>query len=357
MNILIVDDEIKNLRLLEVLLLPLNHKIFRSLNAMEALGIIEKNDIDLILLDVMMPDMDGFEVCRRIKADENKKDIPIIMLTALNETENQIKGLKVGAVDYVSKPFEIEVLEARVNTQLALKQSKDELKKINANLNEMVQERTRELLLTQEVTIECMASVAEFRDPETGNHIKRTQIYVKELALKLKERSKFKDYLDDETINMLYLSAPLHDIGKVGIPDSILLKPGKLTDEEMAIMKKHTIYGSEAIAKSEKKLLKTSFLKYAREISISHHEKWDGSGYPYGLKGDEIPISGRLMALADVYDALISKRVYKPSIPHERVVEMIIEGKGTHFDPEVVDAFIALQGKFKEISIALSDDK
>ena len=356
MNILIVDDEIKNLRLLDVLLTPMKHNIFRALDGKTALDILNNNNIDLILLDIMMPEMDGYEVCRRIKADEDKKDIPIVILTSLNDDESQIEGLNLGVADFITKPFKIEILEARVKTQLALKKSSDELKVFNTRLKELVKERTKELALTQEVTIECMASVAEYRDPETGFHIKRTQIYVKELAIQLRNHPKFKDYLDDETIEMLYLSAPLHDLGKVGIPDSILLKPGKLTDEEMAIMKKHPIYGAEAIAKSEKKLTTKSFLKYAKEISLSHHEKWDGTGYPNGLKGASIPISGRLMALADVYDALISKRVYKPAFPHEKAAQIITEGRGTHFDPDVLEAFLAIQDKFRDIATAFTDE-
>ncbi|MEI6055413.1 MAG: two-component system response regulator [Lentisphaerota bacterium] len=357
MNILIVDDEAKNLKLLEVLFHSMKYVLFKAFDGRTALQILNKNEIDLILLDIMMPEMDGYEVCRKIKTDETKKDIPIIMLTSLNDDESQIKGLALRAADFITKPFKFEILESRVKTQLALKKKSDELKTFNDKLKEMVKERTRELELTQEVTIECMASVAEYRDPETGHHIKRTQIYVKELAIQLKTHPKFKDYLNEDTIEMLYLSAPLHDIGKVGIPDSILLKPDKLTDEAFAVMKKHPIFGAEAIAKSEKKLTKISFLKYAKEISISHHEKWDGSGYPYGLKGDEIPIAGRLMALADVYDALISKRVYKPAFSHEKAVQLITEGRDTHFDPDVVDAFLAIENKFREIAITLSDEK
>lgn len=220
---------------------------------------------------------------------------------------------------------------------------------------ENLHETARVLALTQEVTIECMASVAEFRDPETGMHIRRTQIYVKELALYLKDNPRFKDFLDDEAISMLYLSAPLHDVGKVAIPDSILLKNGKLTDEEFAIMKKHPIYGRDAIAEAEKKLPNRSFLRFARDIASSHHEKFDGTGYPLGLKGDNIPIPGRLMAVADVYDALVTKRVYKPGFPHEKAKQIIVEGKGTHFDPDVVDAFLALEEKFKEIAARLAD--
>ncbi|HBM17385.1 MAG TPA: two-component system response regulator [Lentisphaeria bacterium] len=356
MNILIVDDERKNLKLLEVLLYP-NYNVFKAIDGTSALDILNTNKVDLVLLDIMMPGMSGYEVCSVIKKNKSTIDIPVIMLTSLNDDESQVKGLSLGAADFITKPFKLEVLEARVKTQLSLKKAQDELKNFNSKLKVMVKERTRELEVTQEVTIECMASLAGYRDIETGYHIKRTQTYVKELAIQLKEHPKFKDYLDDTTIEMLYISAPLHDIGKVAIPDAILLKPDKLTDEEFAIMKNHPVIGCEAIAKSEKRLKGNSFLRFAREVAVAHHEKWDGSGYPYGLKGDNIPIPGRLMAIADVYDALVTKRPYKEPFSHEKAVGIITEGRGTHFDPEIVDAFLSVQDKFRKIALRLSDDK
>jgi len=203
--------------------------------------------------------------------------------------------------------------------------------------------------------IESLATLAEYRDPETGGHIKRTQNYVKALAQHLKDHPRFRNELNDETIELLYISAPLHDVGKVGIRDHILMKPGKLTDEEFEIMKKHSKLGHDALHITEQKLGRSSFLRYAREIAFTHQEKWDGSGYPQGLKGDKVPISGRLMALADVNDALISKRVYKPPCPHEKAVSIIMEGKGTHFDPDVVDAFIKLESTFRNIALTFAD--
>lgn len=220
---------------------------------------------------------------------------------------------------------------------------------------EKLHETAKDLTITQEITIECMASVAEFRDPETGFHIRRTQIYAKELAIYLKNHPRFKNFLDEETIHMIYLSAPLHDVGKVAIPDNILLKQGKLTEEEFKIMKNHPLFGRDAIAEAEKKLKKRSFLRFAKDIAGSHHEKFDGTGYPLGLKGDEIPIPGRIMALADVYDALVTKRVYKPGFSHDKAKQIIIEGRGTHFDPDIVDAFLALEETFKTISAELAD--
>jgi len=296
----------------------------------------------------MMPGMDGYEVCRRLKADERTRNIPIIFVTAMIEAEDEAKGLSLGALDYITKPFKPSLVEARVRNHLMLKQHQD-------HLEELVRQRTRELELTQEVTIESMAALAEYRDPETGGHIRRTQNYVKALADHLKEHSKFKVFLDDATIELLYKSAPLHDIGKVGMDDGILLKPGKLTDEEFAEMKKHTIFGRDTIRAAVKKLGRDSFLRYAEDIAYTHQEKWDGSGYPQGLKNGEIPISGRLMALADVYDALISKRVYKTPFPHSKAVAIIEEGKSSHFDPDIVDAFLELHENFRQIALEHAD--
>jgi len=223
------------------------------------------------------------------------------------------------------------------------------------NLQQLVMERTSELAATQEATIQSMALLAEYRDPETGGHIQRTQNYVKTLAEELRGHPKFRDYFDEETIELLYKSAPLHDIGKVGIADRILLKPGKLTDEEFEEMKKHTTFGRDAIAAAEEKLGSNSFLRFAKEIAYSHQEKWDGTGYPQNLKGDEIPVSGRLMAVADVYDALISRRCYKPPFTHDVAVDMISQGKGSHFDPDMVDTFLKLSETFRDIAIKYAD--
>ncbi len=219
-----------------------------------------------------------------------------------------------------------------------------------------IRERTEEIQRTRDVTILSLASLAETRDNETGAHILRTQHYVLALAEQLSDHPRFRDTLDAETTQLLHKSAPLHDIGKVGIPDAILLKPGKLTDEEFEIMKGHAQLGGDAIRVAEKELGGNSFLRFAREIAESHHEKWDGSGYPRGLRGDDIPLSGRLMALADVYDALISKRVYKPAFSHEKAKGILLEGKGQHFDPDVVEAFLAVEGRFQEIAAHYRDE-
>lgn len=266
-----------------------------------------------------------------------------MFVTALSSAEDETRGLTIGGADYITKPFNPELVKARVRSHLELKQHKD-------RLEDMVQERTRELALTQEITIRTLAALAETRDPETGEHIQRTQHYVKTLAIRLKSHPRFARELSDEAIDLLYKSAPLHDIGKVGIPDHILLKPGKLTPEEFNEMKKHCVYGWNAIRTALRQLGNNSFLRYAGEIAFTHHEKWDGSGYPRGLKGEDIPISGRLMALADVYDALTTARVYKPPFPHEKAMEIIRESSGSHFDPAVVAAFLDVADEFQAIA-------
>ncbi|WP_415884044.1 HD-GYP domain-containing protein [Neptuniibacter sp. QD72_48] len=251
-----------------------------------------------------------------------------------------------------------QVSLGELNTEVPVT-TNDEFGLMALHTNQMISslaQRTRELNVTRDASILGLASLAETRDNETGGHILRTQNYVRALAIKLRQNPKHADYLTSETIELLYKSAPLHDVGKVGIPDSILLKPGKLTDEEFDIMKQHPQIGADALEVAENQLGSNSFLRIAREISLTHHEKWDGRGYPNGLQGEDIPLSGRLMAVADVYDALISKRVYKPAFSHEKARDIIVEGKDNHFDPEVVEAFLALETEFKEIAAEYSDE-
>ena len=355
-TILVVDDAELNLDIM-VAVLGDEYDVAVAMDGRTALEDIEENPPDLILLDVMMPEMDGYEVCRRLKADPRFQEIPVIFVTAMGETEDETQGLELGAIDYIVKPISPPIVKARVKNHLTLKLAQEELEKQNETLELKVQERTKELALTQDVTIYAMASVAETRDSETGGHIRRTQTYVKILAERLRKDPQFRDQLDPATINIIYKSAPLHDVGKVGVPDSILLKPGKLTTDEFEIMKKHTLYGRDALASAEAMLGSNSFLHYAKEIAYSHHEKWDGSGYPEGLKGAEIPLCGRLMAAADVYDALISKRIYKPPFTHAKAVEIMSEGRGSHFDPDVIDAFLELEDEVRRIALEYSDSE
>jgi putative two-component system response regulator len=260
-------------------------------------------------------------------------------------------------VDYITKPISPAITLARIRTHLSLKRASDLLQDRNQTLEDEVKRRTRELSSIQDVTIMAMSSLAETRDNETGNHIRRTQNYVKALAQQLQHHARFSSYLSAEQIELLYKSAPLHDIGKVGIPDRILLKPDRLDPVEFEIMKTHTTLGRDAILAAENLLdSPNSFLQCAREIALSHQEKWDGSGYPEGLKGDAIPISARLMALADVYDALISRRVYKAPMSHEQAFKIITDGRGTHFDPDIVDAFLSIAEDFRAIERRFSDE-
>ena len=354
-TILAVDDTPANIDVVKGILSQ-TYFVQAAINGKMALKIIEKRKPDLILLDIMMPGMDGYEVCQQVKAAEVTRDIPIIFLTAKAAMEDEAKGLGMGAVDYITKPISPPILLERVKTHLELKTARDRLRHQNEQLEDKVRERTKQLEELQDVVMVAMGSLAEARDPETGNHIRRTQHYVKLLAEKLKNHTRFKDYLTPETITSLFKSAPLHDIGKVGVPDHILLKPGKLTDEEFVEMKRHTIYGRDAIVAAEKNITTADhFLVVAKEISYSHQEKWDGSGYPEGLKGEEIPISARLMAVADVYDALISRRCYKPPFSQEKTVAIILDGKGSHFDPDMVDAFMEIVDDFAAVAKQYQD--
>lgn len=355
-TILVVDDTPDNLALMSSLLKD-HYKVKVANSGEKAIKITQSdNPPDLILLDIMMPGMNGYEVCQALKTDKATRDIPIIFLTAMTGTEDEKKGLELGAVDYITKPISPPIVLARVRTHLNMKAAADFLKDQNVYLENEVSKRTQEITAIQDVTILAMASLAETRDNETGNHIRRTQFYIKILAEKLKTHPRFSHYLSEHQIKLLFKSAPLHDIGKVGIPDRILLKPGRFEPEEFEIMKTHTTLGRDAITHAEDQLgTKVDFLTCAKEIAYGHQEKWDGSGYPEGIGGDDIPISARLMALADVYDALISRRVYKDGMPHEKAVAIIKEGRGSHFDPDMVDAFLEVAEDFQAIAARYYD--
>lgn len=311
---------------------------------------------DLILLDISMPDRDGYEVCRQLMNDPLTAGIPVIFLTIRNQEGDEQLGFDAGAVDYITKPISPPLVLTRIRNHLTLKAASDFLRDRNAYLENEVVRRTRELSLLQDATIVAMASLAETRDNETGGHIRRTQLYLRSLARHLQAHPRFAADLGDEDIELMYRSAPLHDIGKVGIPDAILLKPGMLTPAEFEVMKTHTTLGRDAITKAESLFgLSTGFLRFAREIAYSHQEKWDGSGYPLGLSGERIPLSARLMAVADVYDALISRRVYKAPLSHAESVDILRQGRGSHFDPDILDAFLALQDEFRRIAARFAD--
>lgn len=356
-TVLVVDDTPANLSLMTGLLRDI-YKVKAAIDGEKALRIAQSDaPPDLILLDIMMPGMDGYEVCRRLQANPVTRDIPIIFLTAKAGIEDEKMGLELGAVDYITKPISPPIVLARVRNHLALKASADFLRNKADFLEAEVVRRTAEVMAIQDVTIMAMASLAETRDSDTGNHIRRTQHYVKVLAQHLRKHPRFASVLDDDRyIALLFKSAPLHDIGKVGIPDRILLKPGKLTFEEFEVMKTHTTLGRDAIQSAEEHLgMKVEFLNLAKEIAYGHQEKWDGSGYPQGAAGEAIPVGARLMAVADVYDALISRRVYKEGMPHEKAAAIIVQGRGQHFDPDIVDAFVAVQDQFQAIAQRFAD--
>jgi putative two-component system response regulator len=357
-TIFVVDDTTDNLLLMTDLLNDI-YKVRVANNGQKALKYLQNNTHpDLILLDIMMEGLSGHDVIRELKADPKTRDIPVIFLTAMSAPEDEKKGLEMGAVDYITKPISPAIVLARIKTQLQVKAAATFLNDKNLYLETEISKRTAEISAIQDVTILAMASLAETRDLETGNHIRRTQNYVKALAQNLKTHPNFGYFLSEAMIDTLFKSAPLHDIGKVGIPDRILLKPGKLTRDEFEIMKTHTTLGRDAIKHAEKDLgIQVEFLRIAKEIAYYHQEKYDGSGYPTGISGNDIPISARLMALADVYDALISRRVYKEPMPHEVAVKIIIEGRGKHFDPDIVDAFLTLQDEFQAIAARFIDNE
>jgi len=371
-RILIVDDQPDNLLILEDLL-GRYYTVHAACDGEGALTRLADGDRpDLMLLDVVMPGMDGFEVCRRVKAAPGLRDMPVLLLTSLDSAADEEYGLSLGADDFIHKPYSPPVVLARVNNHLKLARASRLLRDRNEDLERLVAERTREILLQSEqlirskqeviasqgATITALCSLTEVRDNETGGHIRRTQHYVRVLAERLRDHPRFRHELNDETIDMMFRSAPLHDVGKVAIPDAILLKQGKLTPAEWEIMKRHPTYGRDAIAQAELELDDQggSFLRFAREIAHCHHEKWDGSGYPQGLAGDDIPVSARLMAAADVYDALMSRRAYKEAYSHERAMQMIQAERGRHFDPDVVDALQGLAETCRDIARRYRDD-
>ncbi|MBU0752269.1 MAG: two-component system response regulator [Gammaproteobacteria bacterium] len=349
-TLLIVDDDPGNLAILGELLQP-HYDVLVAPSGKRALEIATETPPDLILLDVMMPEVDGHEVLRQLKGRPDTQDIPVIFVTGKDGSKDEEAGLALGAVDYITKPFRPAIVLARVRTQLELKLARDWLADQNAHLEAEVTRRTSDIMLTQDITIKALAELAETRDNETGNHIRRTQEYVRLLARQLQGHPRFAAFLTEQNIELLAKSAPLHDIGKVGIPDHILHKPGKLNAEEWAVMQTHAELGAQAI---EHALRETDrhidFLDTAQQIAHWHHEKWDGSGYPDGLKGDAIPVPARLMALADVFDALISRRVYKAAMPPDAARDIIAGERGKHFDPDVTDAFLAAYDDFVAVA-------
>lgn len=348
-TILIVDDSPETIEIVNSAL-PKGYRRRAAVNARMALKILESDDLpDIILLDIMMPGIDGFEFCTTIKQNERLKDIPVIFLSAVNSYDNKVHAFSVGAVDYITKPFDADEIRARLNTHVKLYNLQRQLETYNRQLEQLVREKVDEITESQLATIYALAKLAESRDADTGDHIDRVAAFCRLLAEKLKDVPEYQELVTDEFIDNIFKASPLHDIGKVGIDDAILRKQGTLTEKEFEIMKSHTEIGNNTLKEVHSRYPDNKFLEIGMEVTRYHHEKWDGSGYPKGLKGCDIPLPARIMAVADNYDALRSKRPYKEAFSHEKAVSIMSRQSGIHFDPNIFQVFIEHQHLFKEI--------
>lgn len=343
-RILIVDDDPNVLSVLDETMNQYGCDAVKAFTGGEALALAEIAPPDLILLDIGMPEMDGYQVCKRLKINSRLKDIPVIFMSGLDSTEVKVRAFQAGGVDYVTKPFQFSELQARVGTHLNLCSLRYKLE-----FHKMVEEKVKEVSEAQQATIFALAKLAEHRDGDTGAHLERVREYCRLLAEQLLQDSSYSSHISQEFVQCIQYASPLHDIGKVAIPDSILLKPGKLTVEEFEVMKTHTVVGAENLQVVYNKYAENIFIGMGIEIALYHHERWDGNGYPDGLIGKNIPLSARITALADFYDALRSDRCYRTGFSHDHVKTMVVDGDGTHFDPEIVKAFLVLEDEFRLI--------
>jgi putative two-component system response regulator len=339
--IMLVDDSLTNLRMGKAALSD-TYDVFTVPSAEKMLDLLKRNLPDMILLDVNMPGMNGYEAIKKLKANPETRDIPVIFLTAQSDSGSELEGLTLGAIDYITKPFSPSLLHKRIEVHLLVESQKRELQNYNKNLQQMVAEKTKTVLKLQNKILKTVAELVECRDDITGRHIERTQHCLGIMAAAMLKRGLYPDQAKDWDIELLLHSSQLHDVGKISIQDSILRKPGRLTEDEFNEMKKHTSFGVRIIEKIEDNDDDNHFLTYAKIFADSHHERWDGAGYPHGLRGEEIPLLGRLMAIADVYDALTSERPYKKPFPHQEAVSIITDERGTHFDPLLTDLFIEI---------------
>lgn len=349
MNILIVDDNKENLYILSTVINKnFTVKLFTAETIEEANNILKSNSIHLIILDIIMPSKSGVEYLKELKSSKDYSDIPVIMITAVEDSNIKFSCYEIGAVDYITKPFNPRELVLKLKNHLQLISMQNELVTYNKYLNELVSLKVKEVLNTRNVTIFALAKLAESRDPDTGKHLIRIMNYCKFIAEELASTSnKYK--IDTAFIDTIYHSSILHDIGKVGIPDNILLKPAKLTSSEFEIIKTHTLIGGKTLEEAELMLQFSDFLRMGKEVCYYHHERWDGKGYPFGLKGESIPLSGRIVALADVFDALMSKRIYKPSFAFEQAYDIIVTEEEGRFDPLILEIFKNKASEFYRI--------
>lgn len=352
-SILVVDDMQANLDMLSDMLKRWGYRVRPAPNGRLALQAARSLPPDLILLDISMPDMDGFTVCEELKADPQLRDIPVIFLSGHSETLDKVMAFRAGGVDYITKPFQIEEVQSRVETHLKIHRLQKELARHNRDLEARVQAQVKEISDSQLATIFAMSKLAEYRDEETGNHIIRVQRYCRALSEWLYRKGLFSDVIDRTFIENIFHASPLHDIGKVGIPDSILLKPGPISEVEYGIMKQHTVLGARALQTVQEQYPNNAMVRMGMELARSHHEHWDGSGYPDGLTGEAIPVHARILLIADQYDALRNVRPYKPAFDAERTFRILVEGDGRtlpgHFDPRVLEAFRTIAPEFDSI--------
>jgi putative two-component system response regulator len=352
-SVLIIDDSAVNRQLLRMLVSELGYSVAEAENGAAGLGLVQADPPDLILLDILMPGMDGREVLRMLKADAATRAIPVVMISSLDDMEAIVACIQLGADDYFTRPFDRTLLRARVDVLLERTRLQDgerryreQIQQYNERLQELVAEQVKVIGAGHASTIFAMSKLAESRDPETGQHLERMREFCRILAQHLRRQPDYSGYVTDRYIDALYAASPLHDIGKVGIADEILLKPGQHTPEEKLLMQQHTVIGAETLRAVYASHPHNDLVELGIQIAESHHERWDGKGYPYGKAGTAIPLSARILALADVYDALRAARVYKPAFDHERAREIIIEGSGRHFDPMLVQAFLVVEDEF-----------
>ncbi len=343
-RIMVIDDDSGVMSLLENILYKNGYSVLPFLDVSKALETAHKEAPDLILMDIAMPEMDGFLACERFKQNSVLKDIPVIFMSGKNTTEDKIKGFQAGGVDYITKPFHPMELNARIKTHLDLSTLRNKLK-----YEKLMEKKIQDVAEAQQATIFALAKLAEQRDDNTGSHLERVREYCKLLAKQLSEDSTYSDRISEDFIICIQHASPLHDIGKVAIPDSILLKPGKLSFEEFEVMKSHCIIGAENMQAVFNKYPDNAFIGMGIEIALYHHERWDGSGYPDRLIGKNIPLPARIMAVADCYDALRSDRCYRNGFNHELVISMIQGDSGTHFDPEIVRCFMSIESMFRSV--------